>query len=95
MDLDRVDQAVKSRAMCVDLSMTQEQKVERMETLVADPEFLSDYHMQLKKDAIAFIRENMNKVSNLSLRSLIATTKIRAEGGDWKQLAKYVLTQGA
>ena len=95
MDLDRVDQAVKSRAMCVDLSMTQEQKVERMETLVADPEFLSDYHMQLKQDAIAFIRENMNRVSNLSLRSLIATTKIRAEGGNWKQLAKYVLTQGA
>ena len=95
MDLDRVDQAVKSRAMCVDLSMTQEQKVERMETLVADPEFLSDYHIQLKKDAIAFIRENMNKVSNLSLRSLIATTKIRAEGGNWRHLAKYVLTQGA
>jgi len=95
MDLDRVDQAVKSRAMCVDLSMTQEQKVERMETLVADPEFLSEYRTELKKDAIAFIRENMNKVSNLSLRSLIATTKIRAEGGNWKQLAKYVLTQGA
>jgi hypothetical protein len=31
----------------------------------------------------------------LSLRTLIATTKIAAEGGDWKQLAKYVLTQGA
>jgi hypothetical protein len=75
--------------------MTQEQKVERMETLVADPEFLSEYRTELKKDAISFIREHMNKVSNLSLRSLIATTKIRAEGGNWKQLAKYVLTQGA
>lgn len=95
MDLDRVDQAVKSRAMCVDLSMTQEQKVERMATLVADAEFLPDYSMQYKKDAMQFISENMNSVSNLSLRTLIATTKIRAEGGDWKPLAKYVLTQGA
>jgi hypothetical protein len=94
MDLDRVDQAVRSRAMCVDLSMTTEQKVERMEVLVADPAFLSDYAQGLKQDAINFIREHMNSVSNLSLRTLIATTKIRAEGGDWRKLAKYVITQG-
>jgi hypothetical protein len=37
----------------------------------------------------------MNSVRNLSLRTLIAATKIRAEGGDWKALAKYVITQGA
>ena len=95
MDLDRVDQAVKSRAMCVDLSMTTEQKVERMESLIADKEFLPEYLMSMKQDAIGFIREHMNAVSNLSLRTLIATTKIRAEGGEWKSLAKYVITQGA
>ena len=94
MDLHKIDQAVKSRAMCVDLSMTTEQKVERMEVLVAEPEFLPEYSKVFKEDAIAFIRENMNAVANLSLRTLIATTKIRAEGGDWKQLAKYVITQG-
>lgn len=94
MDLHKVDQAVKTRAMCVDLSMTTEQKVERMEVLVADPEFLEDYAKPLKQDAINFIRENMNSISNLSLRTLIATTKIRAEGGEWKKLAKYVITQG-
>ena len=95
MDLDRVDQAVKSRALCVDLTMTQEQKVERMEVLVASEDFLSDFEVTVKRDAIAFIRDNMDNVANLSLRTLIATTKIAAEGGDWKQLAKYVLTQGA
>lgn len=94
MDLHKIDQAVKSRAMCVDLSMTTEQKVERMEVLVAEPEFLPEYNKVFKEDAIGFIRENMNAVANLSLRTLIATTKIRAEGGDWKQLAKYVITQG-
>jgi hypothetical protein len=95
MDLDRVDQAVRSRAMCVDLSMTTEQKVERMEVLVSDKEFLPDYGMQHKQDAIGFIGENMNEIRNLSLRTLIAVTKIRAEGGAWKNLAKYVITQGA
>ena len=95
MDLDRVDQAVKSRALCVDLTMTQEQKVERMEVLVESKDFLDGFELSVKRDAIAFIRDNMDNVANLSLRTLIATTKIAAEGGDWKQLAKYVLTQGA
>jgi hypothetical protein len=95
MDLDRVDQAVKSRALCVDLTMTQEQKVERMEVLVESEDFLDGFELSVKRDAIAFIRDNMENVANLSLRTLIATTKIAAEGGDWKQLAKYVLTQGA
>jgi len=93
--LDRIDQAIRSRALCVDLSMTQEQKVERMEVLVESPEFLEEYEIADKRNAIAFIREHKDSVANLSLRTLIATTKIAAEGGDWKQLAKYVMTQGA
>jgi hypothetical protein len=95
MDLDRVDQAVKSRAMCVDLSMTQDQKIERMEVLINDEAFMPEFETSHKADAIAFIRSISNSIENLSLRSLISTTKIRAEGGDWKNLAKYVLTQGA
>ncbi|NDB82505.1 MAG: hypothetical protein EB127_07165 [Alphaproteobacteria bacterium] len=31
-DMDSLDQAVRSRALCVDLSMTEEQKIERMDT---------------------------------------------------------------
>jgi hypothetical protein len=95
MDLERVDQAVKTRAMCVDLSMTQPQKIERMEVLIAEEEFLPEYAQKLKEEALVFLKEHMNSIRNLSLRTLIATTKIRAEGGDWKSLAKYVVTQGA
>jgi len=95
MDLERIDQAVRSRAMCVDLSMTQEQKVERMQVIASSEDFMPDYGKQLKADALEFIAHEINSISNLSLRTLIAVTKIRAEGGDWKQLAKYVVTQGA
>lgn len=95
MDLERVDQAVRSRAMCVDLTMTQEQKVERMTVIARNEDFMPDYGKGLKEDALKFIADNINSISNLSLRTLIAVTKIRAEGGDWKQLAKYVVTQGA
>jgi hypothetical protein len=95
MELDRIDQAIRSRAMCVDLSMTQAQKIERMEVIAESPEFLPEYDTYTKKLAIGFIRDIQDKVSNLSLRSLIATVKIAGNGGEWKDLAKYVLTQGA
>ena len=95
MELDRVDQAIRSRAMCVDLSMTQEQKVERMEVIASDKDFLPDYDAKVKQDAVRFSKEMADQVENLSLRSLIAVCKIRATATDWKDLAKYVLTQGA
>lgn len=95
MDMDRMDQAVRSRALCVDLSMTEEQKIERMDTIVKDEDFMPEYSVMYKQDALEFLRSMVKSVQNLSLRSLISTVKIRAEGGDWKQLAKYILTAGA
>lgn len=96
MNLDDINQAVRSRAMCVDLSMTEAQKIERMEVMIQDPEFLPEFTLEAKTDAVAFIKSILDQVSNLSLRSLIATTKIAAKGGkDWRALAEYVLTQGA
>ena len=95
MELDRVDQAIRSRAMCVDLSMTEEQKIERMTVIAMDRDFLPEYDRQVKEDALAFIKGLIGEVENLSLRSLIAVCKIRATSKDWKDLAKYVLTQGA
>jgi hypothetical protein len=95
MELDRVDQAIRSRAMCVDLSMTEEQKIERMTVIAMDRDFLPEYDAKVKEDALAFIKGLIGEVENLSLRSLIAVCKIRATSKDWKDLAKYVLTQGA
>lgn len=95
MDMDRMDQAVRSRALCVDLSMTEDQKIERMDTIVNDADFMPEYSVEYKRDALEFLRGMVKSVQNLSLRSLISTVKIRAEGGNWQELAKYVLTAGA
>lgn len=95
MDNARIDQAVKSRAMCVDLSMTQAQKIERMEVIMREDEFMPEYSMEIKEDSLSFLKSIMNEIDNLSMRSLIATAKIRAESKDWKNLAKYVMTAGA
>lgn len=95
MDSDRIDQAVKTRAMCVDLSMTQMQKLERMEVIMKEDEFLPEYSMGFKQDALNLLKEVAHTVDNLSLRSLIAVTKIRAENENWKDLARYIVSAGA
>ena len=95
MSMDKIDQAIRTRSMCVDLSMTEEQKVERMEVIAKSDEFLPEISNDSKEKALMFLKKNIGTVPNLSLRSLIQVSKIANRGNDWENLAKYILTQGA
>ena len=92
LDEGKIDQAIRSRSMMIDLSMTTDQKIERMETIAAAPEFLPEYDSTVKADALALIREIKDDVKEISLRTLISVAKIRASNDDWKDLATYMLT---
>lgn len=95
MPLEKIDQAIRTRCMVVDLSMTESQKVERMEVISKSAEFLPEVSTKAKEDALAFLKSNVGKIPNLSLRSLIQVSKIVNKGGRWQDLAKYILTAGA
>ena len=95
MPLEKIDQAIRTRCMVVDLSMTEEQKLERMEVIAKSDEFLPEIGSRAKIGALEFLKSNIGQVENLSLRTLIQVTKIANRGGDWKQFAEYVITQGA
>ena len=86
-----LDKALLSRSIVIDVSMTEEQKIERMEYLITQQEFLSDYSIEVKEDALQFIKENLSIGKEISLRTLISISKIRSNVEDWKPLAKYVL----
>lgn len=92
MKRTQIANALLTRAYCVDLKMTTEQKVDRMEHMVADANFMDSYAQHYKEDAMELIKSLQNEVKELSLRSLQAVTKLRAAGGNWKALAQYVLT---
>ena len=89
---DKIDQAIRSRSMMIDLSMSTEQKIDRMEYIANLPEFLPEYDKKIKSDALSLIREIKDDVSEISLRTLISVSKIRAANTDWKDLATYMLT---
>lgn len=94
--LDDIDQAVRTRAMCVDLTMTTAQKLERMTMIASDPAFMPEATEPEKTEALELLREFMEQVQTLSLRSLIQVVKIRqTAGANWKNFARYVITQGA
>ena len=88
-----LDQAIISRSMAVDLSMTSEQKVERMRHLLTEPDFMPDYDAESKNDAMDLIGKLKDKVKELSLRTLIQVTKIRKSNpnGRWADLAEYTI----
>lgn len=88
----KISEALLTRAYCVDLKMTKEQKLERMTHMVAQDNFLPGFDQRHKDDAMALINKVADRARELSLRTLQAVIRIRAAGGNWKDLAEYALT---
>lgn len=88
----QIDQAIITRSMAVDLSMTTNQKVERMRYIMDSNEFMPEVPKNHKVDAITLIDKLKDKVKELSLRTLIQVTKIRGSAGsNWANLAEYTI----
>ena len=92
MPSEALDQAIITRSMAVDLSMTSQQKIERMQYLLDQPNFMPEYAKNLKQDALDLIDSFRDSVKELSLRTLIQVVKIRkSAGAKWKDLAEYTI----
>jgi len=88
-DKSKIDSAILSRSLTVDLTMTPSEKIERMGFIL--DKILPDYSMEVKSDALAFLDE-MKGSANLNLRTLIMVSKIRGGFPDtWKNLATYMI----
>ena len=92
LDQDRIDQAIRSRSMMIDLSMTDNQKIDRMEHIAQSEEFMPEFSAQHKADALVLIRKLQKDAKEISLRTLMSVTKIRASGNkNWEGMATYIL----
>ena len=88
---ERLDQALKTRSMCVDLTMSTDQKIERMRTILISNEFMPEVSLCHKQEAMDLIEEHKDNAKEVSLRTLINTVKIRTSNSNWRPLAKYML----
>lgn len=90
----KLDEAVRTRSMIVDLSMNNSERLQRMETLINSEEFMEGYTYQHKVESLVLIKKLSGKLKELSLRTLIKTVKIRAaDATNWARLAEYMLVQ--
>ncbi len=87
---NQIDQAIKSRCLRVDLSMTVHEKIERMEAIL--PNVLPDYDDGLKREALDFLRERADIATDLNIRTLLSICKIRkGNPTSWKSHAEYTI----
>ena len=88
-DKSKIDSAILSRSLTVDLTMTPSEKIDRMRFIL--DKILPDYSMDVKSDALSFL-DSMKEVAKLNLRTLIMVSKIRLQFPDtWQNLATYMI----
>ena len=88
-DKSKIDGAILSRSLTVDLTMTPSEKIERMRFILN--KILPEYSIEVKSDSLNFL-EQMKESTNLNLRTLIMISKIRAQFPDtWQNLATYMI----
>jgi hypothetical protein len=88
-----LDQAVLSRSLVVDLSMSPEDKVERMSAIIDN--VLPEYCREIKIEALNFLDSVKDKVS-INMRMFIMVTKMAVNFPDrWEAMATYMVTNVA
>jgi len=92
MPIFKLDQALRTRAICVDLTMNTAQKIERMEAIIKLPDFLPNFELKVKREALDFLEKMKDETRELNLRTLISLVKVASRGGDWMRRAEYLLT---
>jgi len=92
MSMNRVPQAIVSRSLKCDVSMTTAEKVDRIEYVVMSDTFALNYDTQVKRDTVEFIRKHADKFGDLNIRSAMNIAKVRYhdDDGSWEKLALYM-----
>jgi hypothetical protein len=85
MSINQFPQALLSRSFCVDLTLTIDEKLERINTVLVNYNGKTD-------EVMSFLRSNSTKLKDVSIRSALAVLKLANSLKDWEKLALYTLT---
>jgi len=84
-----MNEAILSRSLTVDLTMTPNDKIERMSAILSS--ILPEYTLEAKTEALDFLKTVKDEVS-LNMRMLIMVTKMRSSyPSNWRDMAKYMV----
>jgi hypothetical protein len=84
-----MNEAILSRSLTVDLTMSSNDKVNRMSSILGS--ILPEYTLEAKTEALDFLKTVKDEVS-LNMRMLIMVTKMRSSyPSNWMDMAKYMV----
>jgi hypothetical protein len=94
LNKDKIPQALRTRAVCVDVSMKLEEKIERMKHIMEDSEFMPEADLSIKRTALKIIDQHKAQAREVSMRTLIQVIRIgqKFTGEKFAKMAKYSLT---
>lgn len=87
MSVQEFPQALLSRSYCVDLTLTVNEKIDRIETVLAE-------YPGKTKEVISFLRQHGDKAVDLSVRSALSILKLANSEENWERLALYTISLG-
>lgn len=87
---NKLDKALKTRSLCVDVSMELDEKLERMEGIIES--ISPNTPIEVKREVLAFIKEKKDYSTALSMRSMLKLIAVRKEfPNEWEDMALYFL----
>lgn len=90
-DPDRIDAAIKSRTMLIDLQMSRKEIVEYIRSIYRS--ILPEISNEHKLEVVDYLEEIREKFTQFNLRTFIKIARIRAGAGrniDWKKMALVI-----
>jgi hypothetical protein len=91
LTLSELDQAVLSRCLYVDVSMTPAEKIERIRGI--STAIRPELSQKQKDESLELLAEHADKIGDLNIRTFMKVLEIRHKGAsNWRDLAEYVIT---
>lgn len=93
LNKEKFPQALMDRSIGVDVSMTLDQKIERITKIAHDDDFMPEAEFEIKMFALEMINKYKNVTRDMSMRSLIKVVRIgqKYSGEKFENLSKYAL----
>lgn len=93
--LKQIDQAILSRALFVDVTMTSEEKIERIAGIInnLNPSSKPNTPLEPKMEVLTLMRTHREKIHDLNIRTFLKLLEVRLSGATtWKSIALYLIT---
>jgi len=89
---DAIPQPLLSRCLSVDVTMTTDEKIQRIEALL--PKIMPDMDVAAKAEVLVLIKKHRNVIADLNVRTFIKTCSVYQcrRDASWQRLAIYLLT---